>query len=210
MEKFCQNPLCENPGANEVPVSVERPADQVRTLCCPCHESYIWGVQYGRITAESKRLWILAIADSGIVAHVQVYASQTAAQKGLARYLRKYHRYKGRDTADAVDNWLEDHEHLSVEISEQLLRECSGPGCSSMESRPQEYLISFLEEGGFVVLGRNRQDPHPKSEIEAWAYQGPLDFKSAKPVTFGLGEDYRDALQALDCQLADIHNKSQS
>ena len=70
-------------------------------------------------------------------------------------------------------------------------------------------ITGFLDKGGFVVLGRNRQDSHTKAEIEAWAYQGPLDFKSAKPVTFGLGKDYQHALHALDCQLADIYNKSQ-
>ena len=209
MEKFCHNPLCENPGAKEVPVSVKRPADQIRTLCCPCHEGYTWGVQHGRIAAESKRLWILAVADSGIVAHVQVYVSQTAAQKGLAGHLRKYHRYKGADTAEAVDNWLEGHEHLSVDIGEQRLRECSGPGCSSMESRPQEYLSSFLDKGGFVVLGRNRQDPQAKAPFEAWAYQGPLDFQTAKPVTFGTGKDHQQAIAALDGQLASLHHKPQ-
>ena len=52
MEKFCQNPYCESPSFKEVPVSVKKPSDQVRALCAPCEEAYIWGVQHGRKTAE--------------------------------------------------------------------------------------------------------------------------------------------------------------
>ncbi len=47
MEEFCQNPLCENKAAKEVPVSVEAPGDQARLLCAACEEVYTWGVQHG-------------------------------------------------------------------------------------------------------------------------------------------------------------------
>ena len=47
MEEYCQNPLCENKAAKEVPVSVEAPGDQGRSLCAACEEVYTWGVQHG-------------------------------------------------------------------------------------------------------------------------------------------------------------------
>ena len=47
MEEHCQNPLCENKAAKEVPVSVEKPSDQTRSLCATCEEVYTWGVQHG-------------------------------------------------------------------------------------------------------------------------------------------------------------------
>ena len=62
-------------------------------------------------------------------------------------------------------------------------------------------LNGFLQEGGFVVLAKNRQDPSQGAPLEAWAYRGPLDFASATPATFGLGEDIRDALSALNIRL---------
>ena len=210
MEKFCQNPYCESPSFKEVPVSVRKPSDQVRALCAPCEESYVWGVQHGRKTAEAKKLWILAVADRGIICLTRAYDSEVAAQKGLVKYLRQYQGYKGPAKAEAVQQWLQEHdEHLSVEVIEQRVP-IHVPSPDQSGTNQLHHLSSFLGKGGFAVLARNRQDPHPKAEIEAWAYQGPLDFKSAKPVTFGLGKDYRHALQALDCQLADIHNKSQS
>ena len=60
-----------------------------------------------------------------------------------------------------------------------------------------EKISAFLREGGFVVLGMNRTDPSQGAGIEAWAYQGPLDFNVAKPVRFGLGETCHDALRTL-------------
>ena len=56
----------------------------------------------------------------------------------------------------------------------------------------------------FIVLAQNRQDPNPKVPIEAWAYQGPLDFQKATPVTFGQGGDINKALRALEDQLVKI------
>jgi hypothetical protein len=47
MEEFCQNPLCENKAAREVPISMEAPGDQVRVLCAACEIVYTWGVQHG-------------------------------------------------------------------------------------------------------------------------------------------------------------------
>jgi hypothetical protein len=53
MKEFCENEYCENPGAKVVPVSVDKPSDQRRTLCAPCEEAYTWGVQHGTITSKS-------------------------------------------------------------------------------------------------------------------------------------------------------------
>ena len=120
MEAFCQNPCCENPSIKEVSVSVKKPSDQVRVLCAPCEEAYIWGVQHGRKTAESKKLWILAVADRGIIAHVRVYCTKSDAESGLIKYLRKYHSYNGKDNVQAAYQWLREHdEYLSVDIVQQ-------------------------------------------------------------------------------------------
>jgi hypothetical protein len=54
VKEFCQNEHCQNPGAKVVPVSVEGPSDQRRTLCITCEEAYTWGVQHGTIRAQAK------------------------------------------------------------------------------------------------------------------------------------------------------------
>lgn len=56
MQEYCQNPLCENEAVTEVPVSVERPSDQVRALCAPCEEVYTWGVQHGSMTRDGLKI----------------------------------------------------------------------------------------------------------------------------------------------------------
>jgi transcription elongation factor Elf1 len=50
MEKYCQNPLCENEAVKEVRVSVRKASDQRRALCGPCEEAYSWGVQHGQMS----------------------------------------------------------------------------------------------------------------------------------------------------------------
>ena len=54
MREYCENELCENPGFKEVRVSVDRPGDQVRTLCATCEEAYTWGVQHGTFSARAE------------------------------------------------------------------------------------------------------------------------------------------------------------
>ena len=120
MKKFCQNPYCESPSFKEVPVSVKKSSDQVRALCAPCEEAYVWGVQHGRKTAESKKLWVLAVTDRGIIAHVRAYCIKPDAERGLIKYLRKYHSYNGKDNVQAAYQWLKEHdEYLSVDIVQQ-------------------------------------------------------------------------------------------
>jgi len=54
MKDFCENQYCDSPGAKVVPVSVNKPSDQKRTLCVPCEEAYTWGVQHGKMTAQAR------------------------------------------------------------------------------------------------------------------------------------------------------------
>jgi hypothetical protein len=56
MEKYCQNPLCENEAIKEVPVSLYTASDQVRALCTICEEVYTWGVQHGRCASTGLRI----------------------------------------------------------------------------------------------------------------------------------------------------------
>jgi len=56
MEKYCQNPLCENKAIVEVPVSVETASDRTRALCAVCEEVYTWGVQHGRFASPGLRI----------------------------------------------------------------------------------------------------------------------------------------------------------
>jgi hypothetical protein len=66
---------------------------------------------------------------------------------------------------------------------------------------PLPRLGRFLVEDGFAILAFNRQDPSRHGPFEAWAYQGPLDTKTATPVTFGVGASVLDSLDALELQL---------
>lgn len=70
------------------------------------------------------------------------------------------------------------------------------------------HVEKFLAANGFVILGLNRVDPSRHGACEAWAYHGPLDF-DATPIVFGVGQRVRDALIALDLQLADPKLKKQ-
>jgi hypothetical protein len=56
MEKYCENPFCDNESIKEVPVSVEISFDQVRALCVTCEEAYTWGLQQGRYASPGLRI----------------------------------------------------------------------------------------------------------------------------------------------------------
>ena len=60
---------------------------------------------------------------------------------------------------------------------------------------------SFLQEGGFILLAENKENPNCRAPLEAWAYCGELSFDTATPMTFGLGSHLIDAIGALDHQL---------
>jgi hypothetical protein len=126
MKRFCENPNCDSPGFKEVPVSVRRASDQRRTLCAACEEVYTWGVQHGRMTTQTKEVWLVAIADRGVVVHVQAYADAKTAIKALAAYLAEFNDYAGPADIRAVRRWLRLHdENLSVEITCQAWKERS-------------------------------------------------------------------------------------
>ena len=69
------------------------------------------------------------------------------------------------------------------------------------ESLAVSHVGGFLQGGGFVVAGKNSADASKGGSFEAWAYQGPLDFHTARPVRFGVGTSCLDALGALNQQL---------
>lgn len=62
VHEFCQNQYCDNPGAKVVPVSVEEPSDEKRTLCVTCEEAYTMGIQHGAmVTQASSRSTVAAV-----------------------------------------------------------------------------------------------------------------------------------------------------
>lgn len=77
----------------------------------------------------------------------------------------------------------------------------SNPAGSQGESWPR--LENFLKAEAFIVLTHNASNAASEA-FEAWAYQGPLNFDDASPIRFGLGRDPRQALVALDDQLATL------
>ncbi len=120
MKTYCENPLCENRSVKEVPVSVNKPADQTRALCASCEEAYTWGVQHGKMTVQRVRLWVLAAADTGVISYVSVCKSKFEVEKSLLDYLRRYHGYNGKYEIKAAYKWLREHdEYLSVSIVQQ-------------------------------------------------------------------------------------------
>ena len=198
MKEFCENTWCETRAVKEVPVSVRKPSDQTRSLCATCAEVYTWGVQHGRRITQQGKMWILAIADKGIIAQAQAYHSKAKAERGVIAYLREYERYDGGDDFSEACRWLTEHdERLSVEIFE-------ADTLADAEDNPEgtANLFCFMQKGGFVVLAKNRQDADTEYSCEAWAYNGPLDFQAATPVTFGLGTNSYEAIDALNSQLS--------
>ena len=198
MKTYCEIPKCENQAVKEVPVSVDKPSDETRSLCAVCEEAYSWGLQHGTMVSQHKQLWLVAIADKGIVVYTKAYPNANAAIKAVAEYLKDCQRYQGPADSQAIYDWLEQHdENLSVAVVCQ-------PGMSEQDNQAESamsHLNRFLLRQGFVVLGLNRTEPSPGAPYEAWAYQGPLDFQAATPVTFGLGANIPEVLEALNLKL---------
>lgn len=201
MHKFCQNPFCEVEAVEEVNVSVRTPSDETRSVCACCEEVYIWGVQHGKKISTKSKQWILAIADKGIITYVMVYSTKKQAEHGLVNYLRNAENYDGPDEFSEALSWVARHDdRMSVEIIEVE----SGSNDDTVDHDVPPNIDRFLAEGGFIVLGLNQHDSCPDRPFEAWAYQGCLDFGSAKPVTFSLGPTLIAALNSLDAQLGQI------
>jgi hypothetical protein len=117
MKEYCENPLCENSSVKEVPVSVRKPGDQKRALCSACEEAYSWGAQHGKMSIQKMKVWVLAIADKGLIVHAKAFNGKKEAEKALAEYLRSYENYTGPDDIFKVCDWLAEHdERLSADI----------------------------------------------------------------------------------------------
>jgi len=117
MEMYCQNPLCENEASKEVPVSVDKACDQRRSLCVACEEVYTWGVQHGQMKHRPKKVWVLAVADRGMVVEGQAFRSQGQAVQGLANYLKVHEGYDGGADMAEIGEWLAEYdERLGAEI----------------------------------------------------------------------------------------------
>ena len=69
------------------------------------------------------RVWIVAVADRGVIEHVRVFPTQAKAQKDLAAHLHRYHDYPGSHKMEELSAWLDQHnERLSAQISCQKLQ----------------------------------------------------------------------------------------
>lgn len=69
------------------------------------------------MSAQSQSLWIVVVADRGIIAHVHAYNNEAGATKDLADYLRQNHTYDGKSDLMAIYRWLrQNDETISAEI----------------------------------------------------------------------------------------------
>jgi len=117
MEKYCQNPLCENAATNAVAVSVDKPSDQQLSLCAVCEEAYSWGVQHGCMTATPKKLWVAAVTNRGDVVHARACSRKRQAVYGVGAYLKVEEGYDGPVTLPDICAWLAEHdERLGIEL----------------------------------------------------------------------------------------------
>jgi len=117
MERYCQNPLCENEATKTVPVSVDKPSDQRRTLCAACDEAYTWGVQHGCFTSTPKKIWMLHVCDAGAAVHAGAFRNKRNAVRDLVVYLRDQEGYSGPEDLSGICDWLAEHnERLGVDI----------------------------------------------------------------------------------------------
>jgi hypothetical protein len=117
MERYCENPLCENEAVKVVPVSVDKPSDQKRALCAACEEAYSWGVQHGRMSSQRQRLWVLAVTSGGTAVHARIVGNRREAVKAVVGYLRAHKGYRGPENMPAVSHWLAEHdERLGVDV----------------------------------------------------------------------------------------------
>ncbi len=117
MDRYCQNPFCENEATNVVRVSVNEPSDQKRSLCAVCEAAYSWGVQHGCFTSVPKKVWVLHVNDAGTVVHAGAYRNKRSAVRALAAYLRDQEGYRGPQALPSICDWMAEHnEHLGVDI----------------------------------------------------------------------------------------------
>jgi hypothetical protein len=71
---------------------------------------------------RKRSLWLVAVADKGIVAFVHACGDEQSAVNGLARHLRKHNGYKGPNDWNNLKTWLDEHEdYLDIRIVRQAL-----------------------------------------------------------------------------------------
>ena len=74
------------------------------------------------MSRTSVRVWIVAVADRGVVEHVRAFPTQAKAQKDLAAYLHRYHEYPGSHKMEELSAWLDQHnERISAQVMCQRL-----------------------------------------------------------------------------------------
>jgi hypothetical protein len=82
-----------------------------------------------------KEVWLIAVADCGIVAHVRAFADAKAAITALDAYLAENNGYSGPADIQAIRRWLREYgENLSVEITCQRW----GEGATGRVNRPTQ------------------------------------------------------------------------
>jgi len=110
MDSSCQNDPCKNQAVKQVPVSINKPSDGKRALCNTCEQAYRWGVQHGRMTARLKSVWVLAVADRGVIVYGGVFRTKRKAVAGLVEYLKANEDYDGPSDMPSVSDWLAEHD----------------------------------------------------------------------------------------------------
>jgi len=117
MDRYCQNPLCENEAVREEPISVNSLSDQKLALCAACREVYDRGVQQGRMISLPKKVWVLAVTYKGTTVHARAFRRRRRVLQGLVKYLRVREGYPGPADMGNVLAWLTGHdERLGVDI----------------------------------------------------------------------------------------------
>jgi hypothetical protein len=66
---------------------------------------------------DAISVWVLVVADKGLIVHAKAFGSKQEAEKALFEYLRCYENYDGPDNITKVHDWLAEHnEQLSVDL----------------------------------------------------------------------------------------------
>ena len=66
---------------------------------------------------DAMSVWVLVVADRGLIVHARAFSSRQGAEKALFEYVRCYENYDGPDDMAKVCDWLAEHdEGLSVDL----------------------------------------------------------------------------------------------
>jgi len=123
METYCQNPLCENTAIKEVPVSVRTPADQVRSLCATCEETYTWGVQHGCMVYQGLKIDPPPKENSQVPLYRVVYTIDVGAKNAHQAAEQTHIIMTDPDSMRPVLNVIDSNGvHAKVDLSENNLK----------------------------------------------------------------------------------------